>query len=131
MLNHTLARAAENLGINLGAQRSELMMRMMPQALQYAQAPMQEQMSLLNLQPQGQYLSPSTEGALAPFLEGAFGLATSAIAGPAAGVVGNRFANMLTNYLQGGGGTPQGTPRGQQYTRGVQSGTGVQGGFGI
>ena len=132
-LNQTLARAAENLGTNLGAQRSQLMMSMLPQALQYSQAPMQEQMNLLNLQPQGQYLSPSTEGAFAPLLEGAAGLATSAVAGPVAGVAGNYLANMLSNYLRGGGGGSggQGIPRGQQYTRGVQSGTGVQGGFGI
>lgn len=130
-LNQTLARAAENLGTNLGAQRSQLMMSMLPQALQYSQAPMQEQMSLLNLQPQGQYLSPGTEGMLVPFAKGAATLAGNAIGGPVAGVAGNYLADMLMNYLGGGRGGQQGIPRGQQYTSGRQSGTGVQGGFGI
>ncbi len=129
-LNQTLARAAENLGGQLGQQRSQLMMSLMPQALQYSQAPFQQQMDLLGLQPQGQYLSPGQEGIGQPLLRGAGALAGTAIGGPVAGVAGSYLADMLSNYL-GGGGQQQGIPRGQQYTRGTQSGTGVQGGFGI
>lgn len=50
-LDQSLARAGENLVEQLGSQRSQLMMQALPQALGYAEAPINKLLQLLGISP--------------------------------------------------------------------------------
>ena len=63
-LNQALARATENLGVDLGAQRAGLMAQTLPQALNYAQAPFQQQQQMLGLDPYEYYRREGKPGIL-------------------------------------------------------------------
>lgn len=98
-LNQALARAAENLGTQLGAQRAGLMMQSLPQALGFAQAPGQEKLGLLGVEPYQNYMQEGTPGAFGQFaaniMPGIGRVATGGIASPLTRFLAGRTSRFL------------------------------------
>ena len=70
-LNQALAQAAENLQTQLGAQRSQLMLSALPQALQFAQQPINNQLSASGINTFENIYQPGDYGLAGGLFQGA------------------------------------------------------------
>jgi len=116
-LNQSLARAGENLSTNLAGLRSGLQMQALPQALQYAQQPVQNQFAAATSIPNQYYEKPGSEGLLGGLLS-AFGTAGgSALGGPFGAAIGSGLGNGIGSFF--GGSSQRANPNIMQMARGT------------